>query len=61
MQKIYSSDFKTTPKNKPETDSRNTPRADVLNNILNFSKSLEVLKANLPDKTGTRNVEIVLN
>lgn len=61
MNKVYSSDFKTTPKNKPETDSRNTPRTDVLNNILNFSKALEVLKTNMPAKTGSRNVEIVLN
>lgn len=56
MQKIYSTDFETSPKNKK------SPKQDVLNNILNFSKSLEVLKPKSPDaRTGTKNVEIVLN
>jgi hypothetical protein len=59
MQKIYSADFKTSPKNEKEI--KIGPKAEVLNNILNFSKSLEVLKANVTGKTGTKNVEIVLN
>lgn len=61
MQKIYTSDFKTSPKNDPETELKPGPKAEVLNNILNFSKAYEVLKPNGARKTATKNVEIVLN
>ena len=59
MQKIYTPDFKTSPENKQET--KIGPSKDVLNNILNFSRSLEVLKPTNSGKTGKKNVEIVLN
>ncbi len=59
MQKIYTADFKTSPKNEKEI--KIGLKTEVLNNILNFSKSLEVLKANVTGKTETRNVEIILN
>ena len=56
MQKTYPFAFETSPKNKK------SPKQEVLNNILAFSKSLEVLKPDSPDrKKGRRNVEIVLN
>ncbi|MBI3135269.1 MAG: hypothetical protein HYZ14_11400 [Bacteroidetes bacterium] len=61
MPKIYSSDFKTSPKNNPETETKIGPKAEVLNNILNFSRALEVLKTTVTNKTGTSAVEIVLN
>ena len=56
MQKTYTFDFETSPKNKK------SPKKEVLNNILAFSKSLEVLKpASLEGRKGNKNVEIVLN
>jgi hypothetical protein len=57
MQKTYTFAFETSPKNSK------SPKQEVLNNILAFSKSLEVLKPNAPRHGGgkTRNVEIVLN
>lgn len=61
MQKIYSSDFKTSPKNDPETEAVVGPKTEVLNNILNFSKALEVLKPTVVSKKTTKPVEIVLN
>lgn len=48
MQKIYTN-FKPSNKNKK------SPKQEVLNNILNFSRSLEVVKSK------KKNVEIVLN
>lgn len=61
MQKIYTSDFKTSPKNNPETEIKIGPKAEVLNNILRFSKALEVLKTTAAGKTVAKSVEIVLN
>jgi len=55
MQKTYTFDFETSPKNKK------SPKKEVLNNILAFSKSLEVLKTTLPNGRKGANVEIVLN
>ena len=49
MQKIYIDDVKTSGK------TIESPRKDVLNNILAFSKSLEVLKSK------NKNVELNLN
>lgn len=57
MQKIYTIDLKTSPKNN---DKANGLKTDVLNNILSFSKSLEVLKSKDPQR-GKKSVEIVLN
>lgn len=48
MQKIYT-DL------KPSSKTKLSPKADVLNNILNFSKALEVLK------TKNKKVELNLN
>ncbi|MBK7128984.1 MAG: hypothetical protein IPM74_03235 [Crocinitomicaceae bacterium] len=59
MQKTYTFDFTTSPKNKQKKETG--LKAEVLNNILNFSRSLEVLKASVSGATGTPNVEIVLN
>lgn len=49
MQKIYIDDLKTSGK------TTKSPRKDVLNNLLAFSKSLEVIK------TKNTNVELTLN
>ena len=49
MQKIYLDDSLTSGKTKK------SPRKDTLNNILAFSKSLEVLKSK------NKNVELTLN
>lgn len=59
MQKTYTFDFTTSPKNKRKKETG--LKAEVLNNILNFSRSLEVLKAPVSGTTGTPPVEIVLN
>ena len=50
MQKIYLDDLKTS-----EKTTTKQPRQDVLNNILAFSKSLEV------HKTKDKNVELNIN
>jgi len=56
MQKTYTFDFETSPKNKK------SPKKEVLNNILAFSKSLEVLKpASRNARNENKHVEIVLN
>ena len=48
MQKIYTDLL-------PSSKNKKSPKQDALNNILNFSKSLEVLK------TKNKNIEIILN
>jgi len=57
MAKIYTEDFKT------EQKELKSPRTDVLNNILAFSKAYEVLKPNQVERKSAykKNVEVILN
>lgn len=59
MQKIFTPDFKTTPENVKERAEG--LKESTLNNILNFSRSLEVLKPKAPVNGKKSTVEIVLN
>lgn len=59
MPKIYTTSFNSTFQNQVETVKG--PSADVVNNILNFSKALEVLKTEHKSQKRKKPIEIVLN
>lgn len=55
MMKIYTNEVKANEKSK-------SPKKSVLNNVLNFSKSLEVIALkDQPSNMKQKNVELVLN
>lgn len=54
MPKIYFEDF------KPNVQTKKSPKKEVLDTILAFSKSLEVIKIDSENKTD-KNVEVILN
>lgn len=55
MMKIYTNDSNTS------NETVNAPNTAVINTILNFSKSLEVLKPEQVLKDGQNNIEVILN
>lgn len=56
MMKIYTNETKTS---KEQVKS---PKASVINDLLNYSKSLEVIKLKSAEKEkGRKNAEVILN
>lgn len=56
MLKIYTEDFATS------VNETKSPKKEVIDNILAFSKSLEVMKTESKNKSGlNKNVELILN
>jgi hypothetical protein len=55
MIKIYTNESNTS------KDTVKTPSSAAINNILNFSKSLEVLKLEKAIKDENINIEVILN
>ncbi len=55
MIKIYTNESKTS------KDTVETPNSAIINNILNFSKSLEVLKIEKAQMGEKFNIEVILN
>ncbi|WP_175437543.1 hypothetical protein [Crocinitomix algicola] len=55
MMKIYTS------KTKSSNEINQSPKAEVLSQILNFSKSLEVHQLTSEDERKKKSVELILN
>ena len=55
MMKIYTNESKTS------KETVKSPSSAAINNILNFSKSLEVLKLEKTGKDDKNNIEVILN
>lgn len=55
MMKIYTNEPKTS------KEKVTSPKESVINNILNFSKSLEVFELQETTKDDKKNVEVILN